>query len=73
MQKIRTNLMQTLTKHYFMFAPSLALILSKDLLLKPKRQPSRWPSTKTRFVKVRTYKYGHGKTIWLIHGWSGSA
>jgi len=59
--------------------PSLALKIAKTTLFKPKRKPSYWPKpvtqcdTKTRYGAVKTYKYGQGKCIWLIHGCSGCA
>jgi len=62
-----------------MLSPLYALKFTQKLLCKPIRKPGRWPkqvaqfSIMTRHGKARAYKYGTGKTVWLIHGWSGSA
>lgn len=48
-------------------------------LLTPKRIQSKWPArvkqfnTPTRYGNVKTYQYGEGKSVWLVHGWSNSA
>ena len=79
MQKFKITLMQSFSKCLLMLSPSYALKLTQKLLCKPIRKQSRWPkqvkqfNIMTRHGKARVYKYGEGKTVWLIHGWSGSA
>jgi len=77
--KFRITMMRAFSKFLLLLAPSVALKLTQKFICKPIRKPSNWPkqvkqfNTMTRHGKVRTYKYGSGKTIWLVHGWSGSA
>jgi len=67
------------TKTLRKLAPELSKKIARKMLLTPKRTKNRWPrhvkqfNTETRFGRVRTYKYGEGKCIWLIHGWSSCA
>jgi len=73
---ILTNIM---TKTFRTLAPELSTKYAQKALLTPKRMKNKWPShvkqfsTMTRYGKVRTYKYGEGKNIWLVHGWSSCA
>jgi len=79
MSEMRINLIKAVTKIIRILAPSIAISIAKRKLFLPKKKSSKWPKhviqfyTKTRLGKVKTYKYGEGKCIWLIHGWSGSA
>jgi hypothetical protein len=58
------------------FFPKLAYTLLKKVLLVPEIKTSQWPDKikkviiKTDYGKVKTYRYGQGKCIWLVHGWS---
>jgi len=67
------------TKTMKLVAPQISKKIARKILLTPKRMQHKWPShvkqfeTRTRFGKVRTYKYGQGKCIWLVHGWSSCA
>jgi len=79
MNKIRYNWIKISTKLLRVLVPDLALKIAKKALFKPKRKTSNWPNhvkqfeIKTRYGLLNTYKYGDGKCIWLIHGWSGCA
>lgn len=59
--------------------PELALNIAKNIFFKPKRKTSNWPShvkqfeMHSRYGRLKFYKYGEGKCIWLVHGWSGCA
>jgi len=59
-------------------APLIATNVSQKIWLKPKERRDYWPKfvkqfdCDTRHGVVKGYRYGHGKEIWLIHGWSGS-
>jgi len=52
--------------------------ISRNVLLKPVRRKNTWPDRvekvdcHTQHGTVKAYKYGEGKPIWLVHGWSGS-
>jgi len=77
--KINAKLTNLMTSALKVLAPELGKKLAKTALLTPKRIQSKWPShvkqfhTMTRYGKVRTYKYGEGKSIWFVHGWSSCA
>jgi len=79
MNTIISNWISVSTRTINILLPNLAFKIAKIALFKPKRKPSYWPrlvtqfDTKTRYGAVKTYKYGEGKCIWLIHGWSGCA
>jgi hypothetical protein len=76
LKKIFTGLT---TKTMRKISPEFSKKLAHKILLTPKRVENKWPShvkqfeIKTRYGKVKTYKYGDGKCIWLVHGWSSSA
>ncbi|GLX85991.1 esterase [Thalassotalea loyana] len=50
----------------------------KSHMLRPVETHHKWPKSikrtvyKTKFGKLRTYQAGHGKCIWLVHGWSNA-
>jgi len=79
MNKIKSQWISICTKTLRILVPNLALKIVKKALFKPKRKTSNWPShvtqfeLKTRYGRLSTYKYGEGRCIWLIHGWSGCA
>ncbi len=56
------------------FLPKLAYTLFKNTLLPPENNSRKWSKKvkksviKTKFGKVKTYQYGKGKCIWLVHG-----
>lgn len=60
-------------------APGLSKFIARKVLFTPSRNKVNWPKlvkqfdTKTRFGNIKTYKYGHGKCVWLVHGWSSCA
>jgi len=78
-RKLTRTLTSLTTKTLRVCAPELGKKLARKVLLTPKRMQNKWPShvkqfnTMTRYGKVRTYKYGQGKSIWFIHGWSSCA
>jgi len=53
--------------------------LFKAMLLCPKKCNVNWSNrvredhVETTYGKINTYRYGEGKCVWLVHGWSGSA
>lgn len=57
-------------------APKRAYTLMKQKLLTPVPTHAKWPKEvrrivfKTKYGMVRTYQYGEGKCIWLVHGWA---
>jgi hypothetical protein len=79
MNEMKRALTKVATKTIKVIAPSIAVSIAKNKLFTPKKKGNKWPKhvtqfyTDTRLGKVKTYKYGEGKCIWLIHGWSGSA
>lgn len=56
------------------FFPKFAYLLFKKNLLTPENNSGQWPKKiekkviETEFGKVKTYQYGKGKCIWLVHG-----
>jgi len=78
-KKLKTLWTKKSTQALRVLVPSLALKIAKNALFKPKRKPSNWPKhvkqfdIKTRYGQLNAYRYGEGKCIWLVHGWSGSA
>jgi hypothetical protein len=56
------------------FFPKVAYMLFKKSLLPPENNSRKWSKKvkksviKTKFGKVKTYQYGKGKCIWLVHG-----
>lgn len=69
-----------ITKLLKVLAPELSKTIARKALLTPKKSPrSKWPShvkkfsIRTRHGRVKAYKYGKGKCIWFVHGWSSSA
>jgi len=79
MKKLKVFWTKVSTKTLRILVPNLALKVAKNALFKPKKQPSNWPKhvkkfdVKTRYGQLNAYRYGEGKCIWLVHGWSGSA
>ena len=75
---IKKKAVQLLTKSLRVTMPSMAMKLSRKMLLKPRRRQDPWPKQVeqldclTRHGNLKLYKYGEGKTIWLVHGWSGA-
>jgi len=67
-----------LTKLLRIAFPSLAMKISRKVLLKPYRRENTWPENicktkiKTRHGDAQVYQYGTGQSIWLVHGWSGA-
>ncbi|MFD2165378.1 alpha/beta hydrolase [Thalassotalea euphylliae] len=57
--------------------PGVGYSLYKKRLLTPKKVREKWSSqvrcfhVETPYGKVRAYRYGEGKMVWLVHGWSG--
>jgi len=78
-KKLKALWTKTSTQTLRVLVPSLALKIAKNALFKPKRKPSYWPKhvkefdIRTRYGQLKAYRYGEGKCIWLVHGWSGSA
>ncbi|NQZ21859.1 MAG: alpha/beta hydrolase [Colwellia sp.] len=76
---VKKTLTSLVTKTMRIIAPELSKKIAHKILLTPKRTKNVWPShvkqfkTRTRYGSVRTYKYGQGKCIWLVHGWSSCA
>jgi len=60
------------------FHPKFAYLLFKKNLLTSKNISVQWPKKiekkviDTEFGQVKTYKYGKGKCIWLVHGSSNA-
>ena len=75
----KRDLTSLLTKTMRVIAPDLSKQIARKIFLTPKRIKHKWPShvkqfnTRTRYGNVKTYKYGQGKCIWLVHGWSSCA
>lgn len=67
------------TKTMRNIAPEFSKKIARKILLTPKRVENKWLKhvkqfdIETGYGKVKTYKYGAGKCIWLVHGWSSSA
>ena len=61
-------------KFFNLFFPKVAYMLFKKSLLPPENTSQKWSKKvkksviKTKFGKVKTYQYGKGKCIWLVHG-----
>lgn len=78
MMQMNAQLVKSAIKIVNIISPQLAYDLLKKQLLFPKNQPEQWPDDvikvvfKTPFGNVNTYKYGSGKCIWLLHGWSNA-
>jgi hypothetical protein len=57
-----------------LFFPKFAYLLFKKNLLSRENNSGPWPKKiekkviQTEFGKVKTYQYGKGKCIWLVHG-----
>jgi len=66
------------TKSLRIAMPNLAMKLSRKVLMKPVQRKNNWPKEVvqtdciTRHGLAKIYKFGEGKPIWLVHGWSGS-
>lgn len=71
-------MIKLLTKSLRVAFPKLAMKISRKVLLKPYRRENTWPEqikktrVKTRHGNAQIYQYGTGKSIWLVHGWSGA-
>jgi hypothetical protein len=56
------------------FFPKFAYLLFKKNLLAPENNLGQWPkkiekkTIETEFGKIKTYQYGKGKCIWIVHG-----
>ncbi|KGJ97445.1 alpha/beta hydrolase [Colwellia psychrerythraea] len=79
MDKLKKSWTSVNTKALRVLMPNLALKIAKKVFFRPKRKYSNWPNhvkqfeVNTRYGQLKAYKYGEGKCIWLVHGWSGSA
>jgi hypothetical protein len=79
MNKVKKTCTQFTTKILSLIFPSFAVFFAKKILFTPKKKSVKWPiyvkqfSHNTKQGEINYYKYGEGKCIWLIHGWSGSA
>jgi len=79
MDKLKSRWTSMSTKVLRILMPNLALNVAKKVFFKPNRKVAKWPNhvkqfeMHSRYGRLKTYKYGEGKCIWLVHGWSGSA
>lgn len=79
MGKFNKNWTSISTKALKILMPNLALKVAKKTFFRPKKKSSNWPNhvkkfeMHSRYGRLKFYKYGEGKCIWLVHGWSGSA
>jgi len=75
---ITKKMVNIVTKSLRVTMPNLAMKLSRKVLMKPVQRKNTWPKEViqtdciTRHGIAKIYKFGEGKPIWLVHGWSGS-
>jgi len=75
---IKKSIVSFFSRSLRIIAPNIAMKLARKVLLVPSKRQNKWPShverfsVPTRHGNMQAYKYGEGKSVWLIHGWSGS-
>lgn len=79
MEKLKRNWTSMTTKALRVCMPNIALKLANKVFFQPNRKASKWPKHvkqiefHSRYGRLKAYKYGEGKSIWLVHGWAGCA
>jgi len=75
---IKKKIVNVFSRSLRIVAPDIAMKLARKVLLAPNKRKNIWPShvekftVPTRHGNMQAYKYGEGKSVWLVHGWSGS-
>jgi len=75
---VAKKVVNIVTKSLRITMPTLAMKLSRKVLMQPVQRKNTWPKEVekteciTRHGVAKIYKFGEGKPIWLVHGWSGS-